>query len=52
MVTIRGRRLVIISRKTAQVVAVNVAPNEPLNHMRWLREKPVQISKILIIPKR
>ena len=39
--TIRGGRIYLISRKTAQVVAVNVAPNEPPNHMRWMREKPV-----------
>jgi len=41
LITIRGGRLVLITRKTAQVVAVNVAPNEPPNQMRWLREKPV-----------
>jgi len=41
MVAIRSGRLVIISRKTAHVVAVDVAPDEPPNQMRWLREKPV-----------
>ncbi|RLE86455.1 MAG: hypothetical protein DRN04_19480 [Thermoprotei archaeon] len=51
-VTIRSGRIYLISRKTAQVVAVNVAPNEPPNQMRWLREKPVQVSKILIVTKR
>ena len=35
--TIRGGRLTLITRKTAQVVAVNVAPNEPQTKMRWLR---------------
>ncbi|MCD6487924.1 MAG: transposase [Desulfurococcales archaeon] len=40
-VAIRGGRLILISRKTASVVAVNVALDEPPNHMRWLRGKPV-----------
>ena len=40
-VAIRGGRLILISRKAAHVVAVNVAPYEPPNQMRWLREKPV-----------
>ena len=40
-VAIRSGRLILITRKTAQVVAVNVAPNEPPTKMRWLREKPV-----------
>ncbi len=52
MVAIRSGRLFLISRKTAQVVAVNVAPNEPPNHMRWMREKPVQVIKILVVTKR
>ena len=30
-----------ITRETAPVVAVDVAPDEPPNKMRWLREKPV-----------
>ena len=38
---IRSGRLFLITRKTAQVVAVNVAPDEPPTEMRWLREKPV-----------
>jgi len=33
-------------RKTAPVVAVDVAPDEPPIKMRWLRGKPVQVSKI------
>jgi len=52
VVAIRGGGLFLIIRKTAQVVAVNVAPDEPPIRMRWLREKPVQISKILTITKR
>jgi len=51
-VAIRSRRLFLTARKTAQVVAVNVAPNEPPNKMRWLREKPVQVTKILVVTKR
>ncbi len=39
-------------RKAAQVVAVDVAPSEPLTEMRWLREKPVQTSKIPVVTKR
>ena len=42
-VAIRGRRLFLITRKAAQVVAVDVAPDEPPNPMRWLRGKPVQV---------
>jgi len=48
-VAIRSGRLVLITRKAAQVVAVNVAPNEPPIKMRWMREKPVQATKILKI---
>ncbi len=51
-VAIRSGRLILETRKTAQVVAVNVAPNEPPNKMRWLREKPVQVTKILVVTKR
>lgn len=32
---------VLTTRKAGSVAAVNVAPNEPLNKMGWLREKPV-----------
>ena len=49
VVAIRSGRLVLITRKAAQVVAVNVAPNEPPIKMRWMREKPVQVTKILKI---
>jgi len=47
-VAIRSGRLFLITRKTAQVVAVNVAPNEPPIEMRWLRESP---CKLLYFPK-
>jgi len=49
-VAIRSGRLVLITRKTGSVVPVNVAPDEPPNQMRWLREKLVQISKIFLVP--
>lgn len=45
-VTIRSGRLHLISRKTAQVVAIDVAPNEPPIEMKWLREKPVQVTMV------
>ena len=48
-VAIRSGRLVLITRKAAQAVAVNAAPNEPPIKMRWMREKPVQATKILKI---
>lgn len=52
-VAIRGGRIYLISRKAGLVVPVNVAPNEPLNKMKWLRGKPVQtIPKITIVSKR
>ena len=40
-VSIRDGRLFLITRKAGPVVPVNVAPNEPPNHMKWLRERPV-----------
>ncbi len=52
MMAIKGGRLYLVSRKAAQVVTVDVAPNEPPIEMRWLREKPVQVSKILVVTKR
>jgi len=52
MVAIRSGKLRLVPRKTAQVVAVDVAPNEPPMEMRWLREKPVQVPIISQIPKR
>ncbi len=51
-VAIRSGRPYLTTRKTGPVVPVDVAPDEPPNHMRWLREKPIQvpiISKILKI---
>ena len=30
-------------RKAGSVVSANVAPNEPLNQMKWPREKLVQV---------
>jgi len=51
-VAIRGGSLVLVSRKAASVVAVDLAPNEPPRAMRWLREKPVQDSKVTIVTKR
>ena len=51
-VAIRGGKLHLISRKTAPVVAVDVAPDEPPIKMRWMREKPVQVPVVLKIPKR
>ena len=50
-VAIRSGRLILIPRKTAQVVAVNVAPGEPPIEMRRPRGKPVQASIISKIPK-
>ena len=41
MIAIRSGKLYLISRKTAPVVAVNVAPDEPPIEMRWLRGKSV-----------
>ncbi len=51
-VAIRSGRLILITRKADPVMSVNVAPDEPPNQMRWLREKPVLlpiISKVLEI---
>ena len=50
-VAIRSGRLYLITRKTGPVVPVNVAPDEPLNHMRRLREKPMQVSIVSKILK-
>lgn len=52
VVATRGGALLLVSRKTAQVVAVDVAPDEPLMEMRWLREKPAQVSKVTLVTKR
>jgi len=34
------------------VVCGDVAPNEPPNYMKWLREKPVQVTIVSKIPER
>ncbi len=47
-----GGRLYLVPRKAGPVVPVDVAPNDPLTEMRWLREKPVQVSKIPLVTKR
>jgi len=52
LITIRSGVLVLVPRKAGPVVLVDVAPNEPPNEMRWLREKPVQVSKISVVTKR
>jgi len=48
-VAIRGGRIVLIPRKAAPVVAVNVAPDGPRNLMKWLREKPAPIAKVSVV---
>jgi len=39
-------------RKAGSVVPANVAPNEPQIGMRWLREKPTQVSKTTLVTKK
>jgi len=39
-------------RKVGTTVPANVAPNEPQIGMKWLREKPVQVSKATLVTKR
>ena len=51
-VATRGGRLLLTPRKAGSVVPVNVAPDVPLIDMKWLREKPVRVSKIPIVTKR
>ena len=51
-VAIRGGRLYLASRKAGLVVPVDVAPDEPPIEMKWLREKPVQVSKVTLVTKR
>ncbi len=51
LVTIRSGRLYLISRKAGSVVPVDVAPCEPLIEMKWLRDKPVQVFKIILVTK-
>jgi len=38
---------ICLTRKAGSVVPVDVAPDEPPNKMRWLREKPVQLVPII-----
>jgi transposase len=52
LVATRSRRLYLAPRKAGLVVPVDVAPNEQLSNMKWLREKPAQISKIPLGTKR
>lgn len=51
-VAIRSGKLVLTTRKAGSVVPVNVAPNEAPSIHEVLREKPVQVFQIPIIPKR
>jgi len=51
-VAIRGGGLVLIPRKAGPVVPANVAPDDPLTEMKWLREKPAQALKVPLITKR
>jgi len=50
-VAIRGGKLYIASRKAGLVVPVDVAPCELLIEMKWLREKPVQVLKVIPVTK-
>ncbi len=52
LVAIRSGRLYLTSRKAGLVVPVNVAPDEPPIEMKWLKEKPVQVSKVSLVTKR
>ena len=40
------------TRNPRPVVRGDAAPNEPPNEMKWLREKPVQVSKVTLVTKR
>jgi len=40
-----------LSCKAGLVVPVDVAPCEPLIEMKWLREKPVQVLKVIPVTK-
>ena len=43
---IRHEPMTARPRRAGSVVPADVAPNEPLIEMRWLRGKSVQVSKI------
>ena len=45
-IAIRGKRIVLISRKAASVLPVNVAPNDVLIIMMRERGKPAPIAKV------
>ncbi|PCN50103.1 hypothetical protein B6U99_06240 [Candidatus Geothermarchaeota archaeon ex4572_27] len=44
----QGLEATIISRRAAQVVAVDVAPNETPKDVKWLRG-PMHVAKILTL---
>ena len=44
-VATRSGRIYLASRKAGSVVPANVAPNDPLTPMKWLRGKPVYRPK-------
>jgi len=46
-VAIRGGRIVIITREAGHVVPVDVAPDEPLKQMKWLRGKPMPRETVM-----
>ena len=48
-IAIMGGRIFIISRKAAQVVAVDVAPNDVLIMMRHERGKPASVAKVSVV---
>ncbi|RLF66880.1 MAG: hypothetical protein DRN30_01310 [Thermoplasmata archaeon] len=48
-IAIRGKRIVLISRKAASVLPVNVAPNDVLIIMRHGRGKPAPIAKVFVV---
>ena len=41
-----GKKIVIVSRRAGPTVSVDVAPDKPLNKMRWLRGKPRSVPII------
>ena len=52
LIAIRSGGLILIPRKAGPVVPVDVAPDEPPIEMKWLMEKPVQVSKVILVTKR
>jgi len=51
-VAIRSGKLYIAPRKTGSMVPVDVALCELLIEMKWLREKPVQVLKVIPVTRR